>query len=180
MKKLFKNKKAETSDFLYWTIAIPLTAFVIISIISTANALVNTSLETYKLESYVYSKRVINALSYEDELTGNFYYGTLDITKLNEGTLTKYLSGKRDFDEEFGIAVKIYYLKNYNPDYKEYYKKNKIPADFTVYYNKKGYEISNIFHSITNNHYVFVKDKEHLIPAKLEITVAYHKNKYND
>ncbi len=168
MNKLFKNKKGEIEDLIYWLLFyIPLTAVVVIIIATSANDLLYQTLSTQNLEYYTYSRRVINAVSYEDEINGRLFPGIIDPLKFNEQILQTTFNRENYEGKEFGIKIEL-----------DYFDETKL--DETIYYNETEYDVSKIFQRIKKEHYVLVKSEEGFTPAKLTIDLAYHKKRYPD
>ncbi|TKJ17373.1 hypothetical protein CEE44_02460 [Candidatus Woesearchaeota archaeon B3_Woes] len=167
MNKLLKNKRGKSEDLIYWFFYLPLTAVVVIIIATSANTLLSQTTSTHNLEYYTYSKRVINALSYGDDIHGRLFTGIMDPLKFNEQTLQTALDRENYIGKEFGIKIQL-----------DYFDETK--QDAIIYYNEEGYDISKIFYRVVNEYYVLVKSEEEFKQAKLTIDLAYHKKRYPD
>lgn len=166
---MLKDKRGEMQEVLYWFFYIPLTATVVIMLAVSSSSLVNNISSTHDLEYNIYSTRALNALSYRDIDTGRLYFGILDHSKLEEEKteeiLKKVLDDKEYNGVEFGIKIELKYLDDSGKEQ-------------VFYYNKENYDISKIFQFFKRDRFVLIKSEEGLIPAKLSIKTAFHKNKY--
>lgn len=161
------NKRGEGEELIYWFFYVPLTAIVLIILISSTQSILTKLSSTNNLEYYIYSKRAVNALSYGDEGTGRLYPGIIDILRWNDEILKKEFDKEGYNGMEFGMKLTLIYL-------------NEIKPEQEIYYDKENYDISKAFYSIQKEIYVLVKSGDVLKPAKLNIDLAYHLKRYPD
>lgn len=167
MNRFLKNKKGKSEDIVYWFFYIPLAAIIFMIIGTSANALLSKTLSTQNLEYYAYSKRVINTISYQEDINGRLFPGIIDPMKLDEQILQDALDRENYIGKEFGIRIQL-----------DYFDETK--QDITIYYKKGEYEVAKIFYRIVNEYYVLVKSEEEFKQARLTIDLAYHKKRYPD
>jgi|GEM_PF-7041088 len=161
------NKKGAAEEIIYWFFYIPLTAILIITLVMLASSILNQSSSTNNLEYYIFSQRAANAVSYQDITNGRLYPGIIDINRWNEIILGSAFDKEGYKGIEFGLKMTLTYLD-----------KSELPLE--IYYDKDSYEVSKAFYSTQRENYVLVKKADVLIPAKLNIDLAYHQKRYPD
>ena len=160
------NKKAMMGDWIWWFFYIPMTAIIITLLVFMANSFITTKMETYNLEYYTISNKIVKSLSYVNPETQRLELGIIDLEKFEGNSIN-------DITAYEGVGVKAT-LKGIE---------NEI--DKEIYSNKEFYEdyifLSNTNQNIKKKIYVLVKDKDEIKKAVLEIDIIFSdKRKIND